>query len=159
MAQEAETVDEQVEDVENPEVEADDTEPETEDESPDVEKLLAKIRKTNSENKNLRKRASEAEAKAKESEGSSEELAKAQAENLRLKVAVKHGLPEQLVSRLSGTTEEELLQDAETLMELFSVKKPPTQQPKDKLHGGGDPTVPVDPIGDPDKFAAEMFKR
>lgn len=107
----------------------------------DTDKAREKIRKVNSENRNLRKRAAEAEAKAKDSEGKDTRLTALEAENLRLRIGVKHGLPEALVKRLTGTTEEEILQDAEELMELFGGKKPPTQQPREKLRGGGDPTI------------------
>jgi hypothetical protein len=127
-------------------------------ESFDAEKARAKIRKINSENKNLRTRTAEAEAKAKESEGKDEKLTALEAENLRLRIGVKHGLPESLVKRLSGSTEEELLQDAEELMEMFGSKKPPTNQPREKLRGGGDPTQDASSI-DIDKIVAESFNQ
>ncbi|WP_323986210.1 hypothetical protein [Microbacterium plantarum] len=108
----------------------------------DAEKAREKIRKINSENRNLRKRATDAEEKAKGADENGKKVTALEAENLRLKIAVKHGLPESLVKRLTGTTEEEILQDAEELMELFGGKKPPTNQPREKLRGGGDPTGP-----------------
>lgn len=101
----------------------------------DAEKAREKIRKINSENRNLRQRAAAAEEKAKNADP--EKLTALEAENLRLKVAVKHGLPESLVKRLTGTTEDELLADAEELLELIGGKKPPTQQPKQKLRSPG----------------------
>jgi len=125
----------------------------------DADKAREKIRKINSENQNLRKRATEAEAKAQENADNGERLTALEAENLRLRIGVKHGLPESLVKRLSGSTEEELLQDAEELMELFKGKTVPTNQPKERLRGGGDPTADADPTADPDKFAADMFRR
>ncbi len=141
--------------------ESTDAEQETEQEAPsfDADKAREKIRKINSENQNLRKRATEAEAKAKENADNGERLTALEAENLRLRIGVKHGLPESLVKRLSGSTEEELLQDAEELMELFKGKTVPSNQPKERLRGGGDPTAEADPTADPDKFAAEMFRR
>lgn len=114
--------------------------PEVDDDGFDPEKAREKIRKINSENRNLRKRAADAEAKAQEAEGKGEQLTKLEAENLRLRIAVKHGLPERLVKRLTGTTEEEILQDAEELMELFGGRKPPSQRPKESLRSPGDPT-------------------
>lgn len=134
---------------------------ESEQEAPsfDADKAREKIRKINSENQNLRKRATDAEAKAKENADNGERLTALEAENLRLRIGVKHGLPESLVKRLSGSTEEELLQDAEELMELFKSKTVPTNQPKERLRGGGDPTGEVDPTADLDKFAAEAFRR
>lgn len=106
----------------------------------DPEKAREKIRKINSENRNLRKRAADAEAKAQGADEKDQKLTALEADNMRLRVAVKHGLPESLVKRLTGTTEEEILQDAEELMELFGSKKPPTQQPKEKLRSPGDPS-------------------
>ncbi|WP_417540757.1 hypothetical protein [Microbacterium maritypicum] len=106
----------------------------------DPEKAREKIRKINSENRNLRKRAVDAEAKSKGADENAKKVPALEAENMRLRVAVKHGLPESLVKRLTGTTEEEILQDAEELMELFGSKKPPTQQPKEKLRSPGDPS-------------------
>jgi len=110
---------------------------EPEEDGFDPDKARDKIRKINSENRNLRKRAADAEAKAQEAEGKGEQLTKLEAENLRLRIAVKHGLPEKLVSRLTGTTEDEILQDAEELMELFGGRKPPTQAPKESLRSPG----------------------
>lgn len=145
---------------EAPEAEVEETEVEKPDEDAfDADKAREKIRKVNSENKNLRKRAADAEAKAKESEGKDERLTVLEAENLRLRVGVKHGLPEALIKRLTGSTEEEILEDAEELMELFGKKAPPTSQPREKLRGGGDPTVEPDGLDDSDKFAEKMFRQ
>lgn len=153
---------EQVEDVEQeevdaPEAETDADETATED-AFDADKAREKIRKLNSESRNLRKRAAEAEEKAKAADGKDERMSALEAENLRLRVGVKHGLPEALIKRLSGTTEEEILQDAEELMGLFGSKKPPTNQPQTKLRGGGDPTQETDDLGDLDKFAEKAFR-
>lgn len=127
-----------------PEAEETPTEPEAGDQF-DADKAREKIRKVNSEAAALRKRLAEAEEKGKESDEKGKKLTALEAENLRLRIAVKHGLPESLVKRLSGTTEEEVLQDAEELMELFGgTKKPPTQQPREQLRGGGDPTKPAE---------------
>ena len=152
---------EQVEEVEQEEVdapEADTDAEETEEDAFDPEKARAKIRKLNSESRNLRKRAAEAEEKAKAADGKDERVTALEAENLRLRVGVKHGLPEALIKRLSGTTEEEILQDAEELMGLFGSKKPPTNQPQTKLRGGGDPTQESDELGDLDSFAEKAFR-
>jgi len=146
MADQPETP--EIEDPEAPEApetpdQPDDNEPD-DDGAFDAEKARAKIRKINSENRNLRQRASDAEAKAAGADESGKKVTALEAENLRLRIAVKHGLPESLVKRLSGTTEEEILQDAEELMELIGGNKPPTNQPREKLRGGGDPTAPQD---------------
>lgn len=126
---------EAVEVEETPEEEPEATEEPDEQESEafDPEKAREKIRKLNSESRNLRKRATEAEAKAQEAEGKGKRAQELEAENMRLRIAVKHGLPEALVKRLSGSTEEEILQDAEELMDLFGGRKPPSNTPKEKL--------------------------
>lgn len=124
----------------------------------DAERAREKIRKLNSESKNLRKRAAEAEEKAKGAGEKDEKLTALEAENLRLKIGLKHGLPESVLKRLSGNTEEELLQDAEELMELFAgSKKPPTNRPKEQLRGGTDPTGEPDEQ-DLDKLAGKIFR-
>ena len=150
--------------VEDPQVEAPEAETEEETETEedggfDSQRALAKIAKLNSENKNLRAAKKAAEAKNAENGDKAQRAEALEAENLRLRVAVKHGLPESLVKRLSGSTEEEMLQDAEELMKLFGSKAPPSNQPKPRLRGGGDPTVEPDGLDDPDKFAEQMFKQ
>ena len=115
-----------------------------EDEGFDPEKAREKIRKINSENRNLRKRAADAEAKAQGVDDKDKKITAQEAEIMRLRVAVKHGLPEALIKRLAGTTEEEILQDAEELMELFGPKTPPSNRPKEKLRSPGDPAGHAD---------------
>ncbi|HEY9247676.1 MAG TPA: hypothetical protein VIO38_01015, partial [Rariglobus sp.] len=114
----------------------------------DQAKALDKIKKLNSEAANLRKRAKEAEEKATGADEATKRLPTLEAENLRLKVGIKHGLPEAIIDRLKGSTEEELLADAETLLEFFTPGKsgaPPSQRPKEDLRGGTDPTqTPVE---------------
>lgn len=127
----------------------------------DPDKAREKIRKLNSEASGLRKRTKEAEEKAKNAEGSGERVSALEAENMRLKVAVKLSgqLPEDLIDRLRGNTVEELLEDAEKLLGHFEQRKPPTNQPREKLRGGGDPTLEPQLIdSDPDKFAESIFK-
>lgn len=122
----------------------------------DAEKAREKIRKVNSEAAALRKRLAEAETKAQGSDDKDKKLTALEADNMRLRVAVKHGLPEALVKRLSGTTEEEILQDAEELMELFGgSKKPPTQQPREQLRNPSDPNKPAEV--DIDKIVERVF--
>lgn len=98
----------------------------------DSDRALRKIQKLNSENKNLRTRAQEAEEKASGSEELTKTNEQQASEILRLRVALKHGLPEALVGRLNGSSEEELLADAEELMGLFVAKEPPSRTPKRK---------------------------
>lgn len=107
------------------------------DESADPAKLLEKIRKVNSENANLRKRAKEAEQKAAGGDEATKQATALAAENMRLKVGIKHGLPEAVIDRLKGETEEELLADAQALLELLAPKAPPTRSPRTPLGGAG----------------------
>lgn len=154
-----EVVEAEESEVGTPEVEAEETEEaENDAESFDSQRALAKIAKLNSENKNLRAAKKAAEAKTADIGDKAQRAEALEAENLRLRVAVKHGLPESLVKRLSGSTEEEMLQDAEELIKLFGSKAPPSNLPKERLRGGGDPTVEPDGLDDPDKFAERMFR-
>jgi hypothetical protein len=141
------------------EVETDGDEPDDDKEQFDAERAREKLRRINSENRNLRERAKKAEEAAKDGAEKGERLTALEAENLRLRVAVKHGLPENLAKRLSGGTEEEMLADAEELLELLGGKKPPTNQPRERLRGGGDPTAAADETADLDKFAEAIFRK
>jgi hypothetical protein len=134
--------------------------PNADDEPFDREKALDKIRKANSEAAALRKRLKDEESKGRENADKGEKVTALEAENLRLRVGLKHGLPSDLIDRLKGSTEEEIVEDAEKLLSLFSTGKgkPPTQQPKKQLRGGGDPTNDEEPF-DADKFAEEIFRR
>lgn len=127
------------------EVEVDEAEPvdepevvdESQEGSFDADKAREKIRKLNSEAKNLRDRAKAAEDKAADVGDKDKTISTQADEIVRLKFALEHGLPVALVKRLTGTTDEELLADAEELMDLFGSKKPPTNQPKEKLRSPG----------------------
>lgn len=150
-------VEDPVEPVNDPVEESKDDEP---DSGFDPDKAREKIRKLNSEARGLRERAKQAEEQAKAAGDSGERAAALEAENMRLRVAVKLGgqLPDDLVERLRGDTEEELLEDAEKLLGYFEKRKPPTIQPREKLRGGGDPTHQQSGIDDLDKFAESIFK-
>lgn len=70
------------------------------------------------------------------------EMTKLQAENMRLRVAMKVGLDDDLADRLKGTTEDELLEDAQKLLDRFypaDDKKLSIRQPKPNLKGGSKP--------------------
>lgn len=70
---------------------------------------------------------------------SNPEDAKLSGENLRLRVALRTGLDEDLADRLRGTTEDELVADAEKLIERLSPKKLEDRTPRPKLRGGTTP--------------------
>lgn len=131
---------------------------EDDDEPFDSARALAKITKLNSEAANLRKRAKEADEKAATAEETAQKVPALEAEILRLRVAVKHGLPEKIASRLQGETEEELLADAQDLLETFSPKRPPSQRPTEALRGGGDPTAQPEET-DLDRLGERMFRQ
>jgi hypothetical protein len=116
----------------------------------DANRALSKIKKLNSENRSLRERA-------KQSGDKDGRIKALEAENRRLKVGHRLGLPDWLIDRLKGDTEEEILADAEKLLEALdgSGKKPPSQKPKERLRGGGDPTEEPDE-SDPAELAAKV---
>ena len=115
-------------------------------------RALAKIRKLNAEIVKANKRMEEAKT---EGQKQHESLA---AENLRLRVGLSHGLPENLVRRLNGSTEEELIADAKELMEMFESKAPPSDQPKERLRQRAQAPA-VDELNDLDKFSEAVFRR
>lgn len=147
-------------DAEQTESQGDDGEQQQEAEF-DAAAATAKIRKANQEAKNLRDRAKNAEQEAAANKEGAEKVPALEAEIMRLRIALKHGLPENLAKRLSGDTEEELLADAEELLSMFpGGKQPPTQQPRERLRGGGDPTgQQSDPTVDSRKFAESIFDK
>ena len=136
----------------------DDPEGDTEggDETLDTEKVLAKLKKLNSENRALRERTKAAEKAAEGSTEKDQKIADLESATLRLRVALKHGLNEDLADRLRGTTEEELLEDAEKILTLLGGRRPPSQQPDEKR-----PKIlglPADTSEeDLDKLGASMF--
>lgn len=123
----------------------------------DATGLLDKVRKQNSELKNLRARAKEAEAKASTADDKDKQIAELQSTLLRERVARKSGLPDKLVERLVGDDEESLMADAEALLELFAKKSPPSSKPSEALRGGGRPEQEPEET-DVSKIGARMFK-
>lgn len=132
----------------------DDAEPEF-----DADRALSKIRKLNSENKNLRDAKKAAEGKAAGSDEKDTRIKALEAENLRIRIGGRLLLPDELIDRLKGDSEEEILADAEKLLALVSTRKPPpTRQPREALRGGGDPSAPTEET-DVSKLGARMFRR
>lgn len=125
----------------------------------DPERAKRKISKVNSENKALRERATQAEKKA----ASADDLAKQNGDlsvaNLRLEVGYELGLPLAIAKRLQGSTKEEMLADAESLVELVApTKRPPSNRPTETLRGGGQPEREPEE-SDLSKLGARMFQR
>lgn len=67
----------------------------------------------------------EAEKQAARTAAAETEAASARTELLRLKVATSKGLPSNLADRLRGTTEEEMVADADELLAVFKPKGGP----------------------------------
>lgn len=129
------------------------------DEAWDPERAKRKISKVNSENKALRDRATKAEEKAAGVDDLTKQNGDLSADNLRLKVGYELGLPLAIAERLKGSTREEMLADAETLVELVSpTKRPPSGRPTETLRGGGQPDREPEET-DLSKLGERMFRR
>lgn len=101
----------------------------------DAKRARTLITKLRGERDKARQAAADAAA-----EGSQEDP-KLQDENLRLRIALRAGLDEDLADRLRGSTEDELLEDAQKLVERLSPKtnKLEDRTPKPRLRGGTSP--------------------
>lgn len=137
----------------------------------DPERARAALKRKNSEAENLRRRLKELEPlalRAQELEdGSKSETEKltetnrsleqravtAEADALRLRIALRRGLSEVQAKRLVGSTEEELDADAEELLASFKTPDAPGGRPREHLRPGAVPDAePVET--DPAKLAA-----
>lgn len=127
------------------------------DDSWDPERAKRKISKVNSENKALRERATKAEKKAESVDELQQQTQTLGSENLRLRVGYELGLPMSLALRLQGSTREEMLEDAQQLVELVAPTKRPTQKPTEALRGGLKPDEEPEET-DPRKIAERMFR-
>lgn len=147
-------------DEQQPTDETQESQEDTSDEAWDPERARKKITKVNSENKALRDRATKAEQKAASVDDLAKENGGLKASVLQLEVGYELGLPLAIAKRLQGTTREEMLADAETLVELVAPsKKPaPTRRPTESLRGGGAPTEETEET-DVSKLGDRMFRR
>lgn len=80
---------------------------------------------------------------------------------LRFEVAAEKGLSASQAKRLIGTTKDELMSDADDLLEAFksdkdTKKAPPDGKPKPDLKGGNDSEKETDSEEDPLKLAARV---
>lgn len=121
----------------------------------DAARALEKIRKLNSENKNLREAKKAAEEKAASTDEKDQRIKALEANLLRVRIGGRYGLPDELIDRLKGDTEEEVLQDAERLLAVVTGRKVPTPRPQEALRGGTEPNVEVEET-DPRKLAARI---
>ena len=125
----------------------------------DAARALAKIKRLNSEAKNLREAKKAAEAKAAAADDQAARAAALEAQNLRLSVALEVGIPAEHLDRIKGTTRDELLADAEVFLGLLGARTPtppPTQRPQDRPGNGGNPETPIE-VTDVRKLGARMF--
>ena len=144
---------------EGAEVDADETE-DREGEAGDFDRdrVLAKIKKLNSENRNLRQQKKEAEAKAAEQGEKSERMQALEAANSRYETLADHDLPLKLAKFITATDPDLILEQAEELLSLGSTKAPPSAQPKERMRQRAQAPV-VDELGDLDKFSEAVFRR
>lgn len=129
----------------------DDTEDDDDDEGFDGEFDAKRARRTIDR---LRRERNAARKKAAEGTENSPESKALKAENMRLKVALSTGLDADLADRLRGDTEDELLEDAQKLLDRFypENKKPEPRQPKPAPRGGARPGA------DPELTADDVVK-
>lgn len=125
----------------------------------DPARALAKIKKLNSEAANLRAAKKAAEEKAAGVDQKDSRIKALEAENMRIRIGARHGLPDELIDRLKGDTEEEILADAEKLLGFVSGSKktPPTRRPSERP--GGDQPDTDSEEKDVRKLGARMFQR
>lgn len=96
----------------------------------DHDRALRKIRKANAEAKAQRERAKAAEAKASTADDLARENADLKRQLLQMQTAAEFGLDPRLAARLQGGTPDEMRQDAQALLEMFSPAGPPSPRPK-----------------------------
>lgn len=152
------SADETTDETQNPTAEAEESQEDDRDEAWDPERARRKIGKVNSENKALRERATAAEKKAASVDELTQENGGLKATVLQLEVGYELGLPLAIAKRLQGATREEMLADAEALVDLVApAKRPPTNRPTETLRGGGQPEREPEET-DTRKIGARMFE-
>lgn len=106
----------------------------------DPERAKKKIAKLNSENRALRERANKA-PKPEDVHAKDQRISELERTNLRYDVGYDLGLPKAIAKRLQGNTREEMLADAEELLEQVApaAKRPSTRKPSEALRGGLQP--------------------
>ena len=160
--QNPETTDEVVEDT-TPEPDQPDAPEADEQDEPDwrkdfdPDKAADRIRKLQSEAKNLRERAKTAEKKVGDVDTLTKERDGLAADNLRLTIGYELGLPMALAKRLQGATREELIADADELVKIAGAR-PVARKPVEALRGGGEPEREPEET-DVRKIGARMFQQ
>lgn len=117
-----------------------------------------KIRKLNQEIQSAKAKLAEA-PKADDVAAKDSRISELEATSLRLEIALDLGLPKEIASRLQGKDRDEMVADAEKLLELLSpTKRPATQRPTEALRGGLEPDKEPEET-DLRKIGARMFQR
>ena len=157
--QETEATETEAEEQQNP-TDAEQESPEDDrDAAWDPERAKRKISKVNSENRALRERATAAEQKAASVDDLTKENGGLKATVLQLEVGYELGLPLAIAKRLQGSTREEMLADAEALVDLVApTRKPATRKPTETLRGGLEPDQEPEET-DTKKLGERMFSR
>lgn len=124
----------------------------------DAGKAHDRIRKLQSESKNLRERAKDAEKKAASLDDITKERDSIAAENLRLSVGYELGLPLALAKRLNGSSREELIADAEELVKIAGAGVPRQRKPVEALRSGGEGDKEPEET-DLSKIGSRMYSR
>lgn len=135
----------------------DDSQEDSSSEPFDERRALAKIRKSNREARSQRERAEAAERQAATVPDLQRANGDLEARVMRLDVAIDLGLPKELASRLTGSTREEVLADAEALLKYLGTRRPPSPRPVERagVTGDGEP-LSTDSMKD---IGARMFGR
>lgn len=158
-AAQTDVADETTEDTTPTDAPADSPEENGTDEAWDPERAKRKIAKLNSEAANLRKRLTEA-PKAEDAAAKDKRIGELEAASLRYEIALDLGLPKEIAARLQGADRDEMVADAEKLLELLAPAKRPatTRKPTEELRGGLTPdTEPAET--DLSKLGERMFRR
>lgn len=124
----------------------------------DPERAKRKIAKLNSEAANLRKRVNEA-PKADDVAAKDKRIGELETASLRYEVALDLGLPKEIASRLQGADRDEMVADAQQLLELLApTQRPATRKPSEALRTGLNPDKEPEET-DVKKIGARMFER
>ena len=124
----------------------------------DAKRAKEKIRKLNQEIRSTKDRLSKA-PKAEDVQAKDQRISELEAANLRYDVGYELGLPREIAQRLQGATREEMLADAEKLVELIApTKAPSTRRPAEALRGGTQPEQEPEET-DVRKIGERMFAR
>lgn len=124
----------------------------------DPQRAKEKIRKLNQEVRATKERLANA-PKAEDVTAKERRIADLEATALRYEVAFDLGLPKQIAERLKGSSREEMVEDAEKLLELIApAGRPATQKPREALRGGLEPDREPEET-DLSKLGERMFRR